>query len=62
MAELRSGVGGERPLHVPQATMPVGGLHLPVDEFRHAGLHRAGTVIVPRDQARHGGVDESPLG
>lgn len=62
MAELRRGVGDERPLHVPECAVPVGGFHLSVDELRHPGLDGAGAVVVAGDQSRHRGVDESPFG
>lgn len=51
----------ERPLHIPDRSGGVRGVHLAIDKLRHAGFQRAGAALVGRDQPRHGRLDERPL-
>jgi len=41
--------------------MAVAVFHLAVDELGHAGFHRAGSILVRRNQPIHGGLQEFPF-
>src|ERR1700722_11734252 len=49
------------PLHVKVHAMPVGHIHLSIDEYRHARLDAAGTLSVRRNQSVNRCVDKRPF-
>ena len=51
----------ERPLHVPERAVRVGRIHLPVDEFGHAGFDGARAFAVRRNQPVDRRTDERPF-